>query len=126
MIQSQNKGFEKKLNNVEGQLKNLNQEMTMKNLKSNMLIGLLMVGFINYLGTIFKGIVVAKLPFEPMSFFQGITHRNLEGTDYTECSYLFIYILTTFVIRTNLKKILGFDPPTAASSFFDMPKDKFT
>jgi hypothetical protein len=51
--------------------------MTMKNLKSNLLIGALMIGAINYLGTIFKGIVVAKLPFEPISFFQNITHRNI-------------------------------------------------
>ena len=80
----------------------------MKNLKSNLLIGALMIGAINYLGTIFQGIVVAKLPFEPISFFQNITHRNIEGTDFTDCSYLFIYIMSTFIFRTNIKKLLGF------------------
>lgn len=98
--------------------------MTMKNLKSNLLIGALMIGCINYFGTAFKGIIVAKLPFEPISFFQGITHRNIEGTDFTDCSYLFIYIMATFVIRTNLKKFLGFEPPQSGPSFFDMPKEK--
>lgn len=77
VIQAQNKGHEKKINSVETQLKALNQEMTMKNMKSNLLIGALMIGVINYLGTYFQGIVVAKLPFEPISFFQGITHRNI-------------------------------------------------
>ena len=51
--------------------------MTMKNMKSNLLIGVLMVGCINYLGSVFQGIVVAKLPFHPISIVQGMTHRNI-------------------------------------------------
>lgn len=103
-------------------MKSLNQEMTAKTMKSNLIVGVFMIVFINVMGTTFQGKTVAKLPFVPFGLIQGITHRNIEGTDFTDCSYLFIYILTAFVSRTNLKKVLGFEPPTTAVSFFEPPK----
>ncbi len=47
----------------------------------------------------FDGHVVAKLPFEPFSLIQGLSHRNLMGTDPTDCSFIFLYILCTMSIR---------------------------
>lgn len=47
----------------------------------------------------FDGRVVAKLPFYPLSWMQGLSHRNLPGDDYTECSFIFLYILCTMSIR---------------------------
>lgn len=47
----------------------------------------------------FDGRVVAKLPFVPLSYIQGLSHRNLLGEDYTECSFIFLYILCTMSIR---------------------------
>ena len=47
----------------------------------------------------FDGRVVAKLPFVPISFIQGLSHRNLAGEDYTDCSFIFLYILCTMSIR---------------------------
>lgn len=47
----------------------------------------------------FDGRVVAQLPFVPVSWIQGLSHRNLAGTDYTECSFIFLYILCTMSIR---------------------------
>jgi hypothetical protein len=37
--------------------------MTFDSLKSNLLIGVMMIGAINTIGTYFQGIVVAILPF---------------------------------------------------------------
>uniref|UniRef100_A0AAZ1XH33 Calcium load-activated calcium channel n=1 Tax=Oreochromis aureus TaxID=47969 RepID=A0AAZ1XH33_OREAU len=48
---------------------------------------------------IFDGRVVAKLPFVPLSYIQGLSHRNLLGEDYTDCSFIFLYILCTMSIR---------------------------
>jgi hypothetical protein len=76
--------------------------------------------------------VVAKLPFVPISWVQGLSHRNLNGEDYTDCSFLFLYILSTMSVRQNLQKILGvetsravsklgnglFTPPSQANSSF--------
>lgn len=122
VIQAQNKSHEKKLNSVEEQLKSLNRELTWKNMKSNVIIGIFMLLFINFVGTQFQGIVVAKLPFTPFSLIQGITHRNIAGTDMTDCSYLFIYILSAFLFRTNIKKVMGCEVNAPAQSLFEPPK----
>ena len=47
----------------------------------------------------FDGRVVAKLPFVPILWFQGLSHLNLPGSDYTDCSFIFLYILCTMSIR---------------------------
>ena len=47
----------------------------------------------------FDGRVVARLPFEPISFVRGLSHRNLAGEDFRECSFIFLYILCTMSIR---------------------------
>lgn len=98
--------------------------MTFQSMKSNILIGVVMIGVINMVGTHFQGMVVAMLPFEPFSLLRGMFHRNIEGEDYTQAAYLPIYIMTAFIWRANLKKILGFEAPKAAVSFFDPPKFK--
>ncbi|VDP32028.1 unnamed protein product [Schistosoma margrebowiei] len=58
----------------------------------------------------FDGRVVAKLPFVPFSWIQGLSHRNLPGNDFTDASFVFVYILCTMSIRQNVQKILGFAP----------------
>jgi hypothetical protein len=96
--------------------------MTTKNMKSNVLIGIFMLLFVNFLGTHFQGQVVAKLPFVPFSLIQGITHRNIDGTDFTDCSYLFIYILSAFLWRSNIKKLMGFELNAPGMSLFEPPR----
>lgn len=64
-----------------------------------------------FLSIIFQGVVVAKLPFEPISFMRGITHRNIVGNDFTDCSMIFIYILSNVSLRPVLQKLLGFGGP---------------
>lgn len=124
VIQSQAKAHEKKVSQAEAQLKSLSQQMTFESLKSNLLIGVVMIGAINMIGTYFQGIVVAILPFEPFSLLRGMTHRNISGEDYTQAAYLPIYILSAFIWRSNIKKIFGFEPPKAAVGFFEPPKYK--
>ena len=65
--------------------------------------------------SIFDGRVVAKLPFTPIYWVQGLSHRNLLGDDMTDCSFIFLYILCTMSIRQNIQKALGFAPSRAAS-----------
>ena len=55
--------------------------------------------------------VVAKLPFEPISFMRGLTHRNIVGNDYSDCSMIFIYVLSNVSLRSVIKKALGFSGP---------------
>ena len=55
--------------------------------------------------------VVAKLPFEPVWFVKSLSHRNLEGEDLTDCSFIFLYVLMGMVYRNNVAKIFGFEGP---------------
>lgn len=71
------------------------------------------------LKTSYDGIVVARLPFVPFTFLHKITHRNLEGDDMAECSFIFIYMLCSMSIKPNLQKLLGFEPPAAQNMSYD-------
>ncbi|VDK23002.1 unnamed protein product [Taenia asiatica] len=64
---------------------------------------------------IFDGRVVCKLPFTPISWLYGMSHRNLHGNDFTDCSFIFLYIICTMSIRQNVQKMLGFSPSRAAN-----------
>ena len=101
----------KKIKDDEALLKQLGMELARAKMKSNFFIGLFMIIFMSFLSDWFQGVVVAKLPFTPMSFMRGITHRNLVGSDYTDCSMIFLYILSNLCLRPIIQKIMGFDGP---------------
>ena len=78
---------------------------------STFVVALFMMIFMSLLNNAYQGVTVAKLPFEPVSFFRGITHRGLIGTDYTDCSMIFIYILSNVSLRPIMRKVLGVAGP---------------
>jgi hypothetical protein len=41
----------------------------------------------------FYGKVVGKLPFEPWGSVTSMTHRGIEGEDYSQFGMIFIYLL---------------------------------
>ncbi|CAD5234441.1 unnamed protein product [Bursaphelenchus xylophilus] len=105
----------KKIEREEERLKTTNRDLSMFRMKSMMAIGLVFTALLSAFSSMFEGRVVAKLPFEPISWVQGLSHRNLVGEDYTDCSFIFLYILCTMSIRQNLQKLLGFSPSRAVS-----------
>ncbi|VVD05980.1 unnamed protein product [Leptidea sinapis] len=88
----------KKIEREEKRLKNLNRDLSMVKMKSMFATGFAFTALLSMFNSIFDGRVVAKLPFHPISWIQGISHRNLPGDDYTECSFIFLYILCTMSI----------------------------
>merc|ERR1712106_819091 len=105
----------RKLEQDEEKLKNTNRDLTMVKMKSMFAIGFAFTALLSMFNTIFDGRVVAKLPFTPIYWVQGLSHRNLLGDDMTDCSFIFPYILCTMSIRQNIQKALGFAPSRAAS-----------
>lgn len=71
----------------------------MMKMKSNLATAVISIITIDSIGNYYSGIVVAKLAFEPISFLQNITHRGINGDDPTDCSYIFIYILSALIFR---------------------------
>ncbi|VDM52612.1 unnamed protein product [Angiostrongylus costaricensis] len=67
-----------------------NRDMSMFKMKSMFAIGLAFTALLSTFNSIFDGRVVARLPFVPIGFLQGLSHRNL-----------------------NLQKALGFAPSRA-------------
>ncbi|MCP9261423.1 Phenylalanine--tRNA ligase beta subunit [Dirofilaria immitis] len=103
----------RKIDREEERLKATNRDMSMFKMKSMLAIGFAFTALLSTFSSIFEGRVVAKLPFTPISWIQGFSHRNLIGDDYTDCSFIFLYILCTMTLRQNLQKILGFAPSRA-------------
>ncbi|KAI5705214.1 calcium load-activated calcium channel [Diaphorina citri] len=109
------KNVKKKIEREEERLKNNNKDLTMVKMKSMFAIGFAFTALLSMFNTIFDGKIVAKLPFTPISWVQGLSHRNLSGEDYTDCSFIFLYILCTMSIRQNIQKMLGFAPSRTAA-----------
>ncbi|CAG2104744.1 unnamed protein product [Medioppia subpectinata] len=113
--ETNDKQMKKKLEREEEKLKNHNRDLSLVKMKSMFAIGFAFTALLSMFNSIFDGRVVAKLPFIPISLIQGLSHRNLNGDDYTDCSFIFLYILCTMSIRQNIQKLLGFSPSRAAS-----------
>ncbi|KAI7684816.1 Calcium load-activated calcium channel [Sarcoptes scabiei] len=105
----------KKLEREEEKLKNHNRDLSMVKMKSMFAIGITFTSLLSMFNNIFDGRVVAKLPFVPINWIQGLSHRNLPGNDLTDCSFIFLYILCTMSIRQNIQKVLGFAPSRSAN-----------
>eukprot|EP01133_Synstelium_polycarpum_P001160 gene1160-1329_t len=110
------KGKDKRVEKLEEQLKTANKDMSVGKMKSMFAVAISMISLFSYLNSVFDGKIVAKLPFEPIGFIQGISHRNLPGKDFTDCSMTFIYVICSMCVRTNLQKILGTTPPKAQNA----------
>jgi len=113
--ETNDKQQKKKLEREEEKLKNHNRDLSLVKMKSMFAIGIAFTALLSMFNSIFDGRVVAKLPFVPIGFIQGLSHRNLTGDDYTDCSFIFLYILCTMSIRQNIQKVLGFAPSRAAN-----------
>lgn len=90
------------------------------------IIGLFVVFFLSLFNNIYQGIVVAKLPFEPFGLLSSMSHRGILSSDKTDCSFIFLYILSNFVIRPVIQKVLGFAPPrnnNQFGNFFAQPEN---
>lgn len=99
-------------------------EMAVSRMKSMVAMALTLFTAYQLLNSQFDGKAVAKLPFTPIDFFmiRSLTHRNLPGTDFTECSSLFLFALTSMALRSNVQKFFGWSAPQF--NIFEMPKQQ--
>ncbi len=105
----------KKIERDEEKLKINSRDLSLVKMKSMFATGFAFTALLSMFNSIFDGKIVARLPFVPISFITGLSHRNLPGNDYTECSFIFLYILCTMSIRQNVQKLLGFSPSRSAN-----------
>lgn len=117
-------GQAKKVNALDEQLKARNRDLSMTKFKSTFFVGVILLFVFGFLNHLFEGVPVAKLPFEPFSLLRGMSHRGLSGSDATDCSMVFMYVLGNMGIRANIQKFLGFTPQTPAQSWLTPPQEK--
>ncbi|KRX47103.1 Transmembrane and coiled-coil domains protein 1 [Trichinella nativa] len=103
----------RKLEKQEERLKVSNRDLSQFKMRSMFAIGLAFTALLTTFSSIFEGITIAKLPFEPIPFMRGISHRNLPGDNFKECSFIFLYVMSAMSIRQSLQKVLGFAPSRA-------------
>lgn len=104
------RGAAKETEKYKGELKQLSSETSGSSIKSFLFLAVVQWLTFTVLSRWYEGVVVAKLPFVPFSLVQGMSHRNIIGNDFTETSFLLIFILTT-MLRSVLQKVLGFEAP---------------
>lgn len=109
------KNIKKKVEREEEKLKVNNRDLSLVKMKSMILTGFAFTALLSTFNNIFDGKVAAKLPFTPHHWIRGLSHRNLTGDDFTDSSFIFLYILCTMSFRQNIQKILGFSPSRAAN-----------
>eukprot|EP00761_Pharyngomonas_kirbyi_P013496 gb/GECH01013525.1/.p1 GENE.gb/GECH01013525.1/~~gb/GECH01013525.1/.p1 ORF type:complete len:180 (+),score=46.38 gb/GECH01013525.1/:1-540(+) len=111
------RGAEANIKHFEEKQSELQRDMQMGRFKSMIAVGISMFVIFRVLSSMYDGIAVAKLPFEPFSLLQNVSHRNVLGNDMTDCSFTFIYVLSSMSLRTNIQKLMGFQPQQQAPSF---------
>merc|ERR1711879_399829 len=97
---------------MEEQLASMQQQLTQSKMKSTVVVSVTMMLVFSMLSNIYDGVVVANLPFTPIPLIQGLSHRRLSGTDMTEASYSFVYVLSSLAIRQSVQRYFGFAPKT--------------
>ena len=74
-----NKTQKRKMEREEERLKSTSRDLMMVKMKSIFVIGFAFMSLLYTFNSIFDGKVVAKLPFTPISWLQGLSHRNILG-----------------------------------------------
>jgi len=118
---SKQKVKDKKVAQLDERLRSKNKDMAMVKFKSMFFVALTLLSVFAFLNNMFDGQVVAKLPFTPFPLIRGMTHRNLPGSDFTDCSMVFVYVLCSLSIRSNVQRFFGFTPPKGSGSFMPAP-----
>lgn len=119
----------KKVKRLENDLKTMSQTFTMKSARAR----LLSAGFVfimnRVLRSAFESVVVAKIPFVPFGFASKLTHSGLDGQDFTEGGFSFVYFLTAILFQELINRLFGFQTPNLTGMMSGMmpklPDDKF-
>jgi len=122
---------QKKREVAEKALQECQRSMSMMNMKSTLVLAVTMISVLQAMSHAYDKVVLARLPFTPIGFLRGISHRGLEGDDFRACSYIFFYVITGMGLRANVKKALqeaGITPEmpkgTANTGMFGMPSQE--
>lgn len=106
----------KRIEVEENRLKTAQKDLTQCKSKSMMMVAFLSMAVMFALNKFYSGKIVAKLPFEPIWMFKSLAHRGIEGDDFTDCGYIFLYILCNMSLKASIQKAFGFTTTRAVDA----------
>ena len=101
---------EKKMSGIKIELNTKKQQMQGLKMRASLAGSVIAIGSFIAMNRYFDGVTVAKLPFEPLGFVSGLSHRGIPGTDFTDCGFIFMYMLCSTALKGNLSKFLQLTP----------------
>lgn len=109
---------QQKLDSVQEQVKADKQAMHVTRLKATLANAVLMITTYLLVTHLYDELVLARLPYDPISYVIRITNRGLESRkDTHEVSVTFLYILCSLSVRANVQKFFGNGPPASEKSW---------
>ena len=109
---------QQKLDSVAEQVKADKQAMHVTRLKATLANAVLMITTYLLVTHLYDETVLARLPYDPISYVTRITNRGLEQrNDSREVSVTFLYILCSLSVRSNVQKFFGNGPPASEKSW---------
>ncbi|UKJ88866.1 hypothetical protein MACJ_002112 [Theileria orientalis] len=91
----------------------LDKTKKLKNNKtiSSIITGILLMGLMPAIMSMFEYSVVAKLPFKPIPLISMFTHSKVLGNDPTDCTATSLYAIVSMIARHYTKVFLGCESP---------------
>ncbi|KAA8496898.1 Calcium load-activated calcium channel-like [Porphyridium purpureum] len=114
------KVHEKKIARMEEDLKSANEAVNKLKLRVTIFVSLCYAAAYYYLNNfVFGKTALARVPFEPVSFFKGFVSRGLNSNDLQEVGFGFLYAISSTAIKSNMTKLLGHAPPRSSYSAWE-------
>ena len=119
---------QKKLTKAKEDVAEIVAEISKKHMSTSLFTSIAFLILYRILGTEYYGKVIAILPFVPFRLMRKLTMRGLEmNLDNFEpmvgiadpnqaCSFLFVYMLSTFSVKFFISQAFGTKPPVGAES----------
>lgn len=108
---------DKKSAQVEDQNKATQARLSQLQFRTTFAVMFLMVGMFSLVSSLYDGRAIARLPFVPVSLVSSLSHRNLPGSDFADCSVYLIYAICSLTFRTTLQRALGIKQPKGSDPF---------
>ena len=111
-------------NVVQQQLSEAHTNLFYTTIISSIFVLVLQVGTFYALSTYLAEVVLFKLPFEvPFSFLRMWTHRGISSTDYSEVSYLPVYVLCGMLFTRLIRNYSGLEAAPEGPGFATLWND---
>ncbi|KAJ2726224.1 hypothetical protein GGI07_000701 [Coemansia sp. Benny D115] len=110
------KNKQRRIESLNAQLSTARNKASSLQMRNMIVVAVVQLLSVYWVGSVYDGRVVARLPFEPLSFFKSLTHRGLpEDSPANVCSATFVFILGGLMFKAVLDRYLQLGLPKSGS-----------